>query len=239
MKIKINRYRFHLILGLCVLPALIISAGTGFFRANYKWFWKENYKKVKNFTYDYHIEKPDIGIDSIYSLVNYRFGQDVKISEIRLRKEIGMLLYDVRIEKQAPILIDAHKGKVLNPLTKDLAICFASQYVKPEYKIKDAYLDNNYLTRKDKKTRPVYIVEYADDLHTKILIDKNNGEIEEEIDDNLKFGFLMVKLHDYDFWNLKRSILSIVGISLTILGISGFYLWLRKRKSNKRKKIKG
>lgn len=94
---------------------------------------------------------------------------------------------------------------------------------------KSIYEDNNYKTRKEKKLRPVYIGEFADDLHTKIYVDKSNGEIEEEVDDNLQFGFWMVKWHDYDFWNAKRFNLSVVGIGLLILGFTGFYLWINKR----------
>ncbi|HYG19663.1 MAG TPA: PepSY domain-containing protein, partial [Ohtaekwangia sp.] len=75
-------------------------------------------------------------------------------------------------------------------------------------------------------------------LNTKILLDKYNGEIEEEIDNNLKFGFWMVKLHDYDFWNSKRVILSVVGAGLTVVGLTGFYLWLRKKDKKKKNRKK-
>jgi uncharacterized iron-regulated membrane protein len=131
----------------------------------------------------------------------------------------------------------ATTGKVMSPLPESLAITLAGQYVKPGTAVKRAYLDEHYRTRKEKKHRAVYVVEYADALNTVILLDKNNGEIEEEIDNNLKFGFWMVKLHDYDFWNSKRVLLSIVGLGLTIVGLTGFYLWLRKKDKKKRKAV--
>ena len=228
MKTKINRYKLHRVIGLIFLPFLIISVLTGFFRANYKWFWKEDYKKIKNFTYEYKIKTPEVPIDSVFLILGNTYGENISISEIKLKTEIGKLFYDVKIKNQTSVLVDANKGNVLSPISQELAKAIAGQYVKQELKFKTIYAEDNYKTRKDKKTRPVYIVEYDDPLNTKIYIDKNNGEIEEETDDNLQFGFWIVKLHDYDFWGAKRFNLSFVGIGLFILGYTGFYLWLKK-----------
>jgi uncharacterized iron-regulated membrane protein len=231
-----NRYRIHLFIGLFFFPFLLISALTGFFRANHKWFWKEDYKKVKNFTYNHALEKPVVSVDSIFGISKAKLGEQAVLTEIRLRKEIGRLFYDIRSKGNSPLLIDAATGQIVSPLTPELAIALASQYVQAGAEVKKVYADDHYKTRKEKKPRPVYVIEYADELNTQILLDKQNGEIEEEIDANLKFGFWMVKLHDYDFWNSKRVILSIAGIGLTVVGLSGFYLWLRK-KDKKIKKV--
>lgn len=230
MKGKINRYRVHRVIGLIFLPFLIISVFTGFFRANYQWFWKEDYKKIKNFSYEYKIQSPKIGIDSVFVILKNTYGENIAASEIKLKSEVGKLFYDVKIKNHTPVFINADNGKILSPISEELAKAIAGQYVKPELKFKTIYADENYKTRKDKKTRSVYIAEYDDPLHTKIYIDKNNGEIEEEEDDNLKFGFWIVKLHDYDFWEAKRFNLSFVGIGLFILSSTGFYLWLKKKK---------
>lgn len=236
MKKKLNRNRIHLYIGVFLFPFLLISALTGFFRANHQWFWKADYKKIKNTTFQYTLDKPFISVDSVFEIAKRQYGEKGTLAEIRLRKEIGKMFYDVRNTGNAPLLIDATSGKVLSPISEDLAASLASQYVKPGLPIKKVSLDENYKTRKEKKTRSVYIVEFADELHTQILLDSNNGEIEEEIDDNLKFGMLMVKLHDYDFWNSKRIILSFAGIGLTVVGLTGFYIWLRKKDKSKNKK---
>lgn len=230
MKGKINRYKVHRVIGLIFLPFLIISVATGFFRANYQWFWKEDYKKFKNTSYEYKIHSPEISIDSVFVILKNNYGENITVSEIKLKSEIGKLFYDVKIKNHTPVLVDANKGEILSPISQELAKAIAGQYVKPELKFKTIYANDNYKTRKDKKTRPVYIAEYDDPLHTKIFIDKNNGEIEEETDDNLQFGFWMVKLHDYDFWEAKRFNLSFVAIGLFILSCTGFYLWLKKKK---------
>ena len=156
------------------------------------------------------------------------YGENISVSEIKLKNEIGKLFYDVKIKNHLPVLVAADKGKIVSPISIELAKEIAGQYVKQELKFKTIYADDNYKTRKDKKKRPVFIAEYDDPLHTKIYIDKNNGEIEEETDDNLQFGFWMVKLHDYDFLGAKRFNLSFVGIGLFILGFTGLYLWLKK-----------
>jgi len=224
-----NRFKFHRIVGLVFLPLLLISVLTGFFRANHKWFWKEDYKKIKTTRYEVKIQSPQIGIDSVLSIIKSSYGDSILVSEIQLKSEIGRLFYNVKIKKGLPVLIDAANGHIVSPLTPELAKEFATQYVKDGLPFKSIHEDNAYRSRKEKKQRPVYVAEYADELHTKIYIDKNNGEIEEEVDDNLQFGFWMVKWHDYDFWNAKRFNLSFVSIGLLIVGLTGFYLWIRKQ----------
>lgn len=232
---KLNRYRIHLLIGLFFVPFLFISALTGFFRANHKWFWKEDYKKIKNFTFNFTVTPPSISLDSAFTLLGTSYGPEVEVMEIRLRREIGKLLYDIRFRNHPPVLMDASTGAMLSPLTKDLAVVFSNQYVKPELKVANVYRDDRYVTRKEKKLRPVFVVSYADALNTQIYIDTNNGEIVEESDNNLKFGFWMVKLHDYDFSNTKRFTLSFVGLGLIVLSGTGIYLWITKKKKRKKK----
>jgi hypothetical protein len=218
-----------------LLPFLIISALTGFFRANHKWFWKEGYKKVKNQSYDYALSVPKVPLDSIFSLAGKQFADSITILDVSLRKEISRSFYEVRLKDKPPLLLDADNGKVLSPITPALAEKLATQYVAAGMPIKAIRRDDEYRTRKEKKLRPVYVIEFADNLNTQILLDVNTGAIEEEVDDNLRFGFWMVKLHDYDFWTLKRALLSFAGLGLTIVGFTGLYLWLRKNKTTQKK----
>lgn len=233
MKNSLNRYKAHRIVALVFVPFLLISVLTGFFRANYKWFWKEDYKKVKNSSFENIVSKPAVDVDSVFSILETKLQDEEKIAEVKLKSEIGRLFYDVRLKNKTAILIDADKGTILSPLSEELAKVFASQYVSEGMILKKFYADDNYLTRKEKKKRPVYVAEYDDPLNTVIYIDRNNGEIEEEADDNLRFGFWMVKLHDYDFWNAKRIILSLVGIGLFLVSITGIYVWIKNKRMKK------
>jgi uncharacterized iron-regulated membrane protein len=237
VKKKFNRYRLHLFAGVLLFPFLLISATTGFFRANSQWFWKADYKKVKNTSFATTLGKPQVTLDSVFEIATRRIGSEVIPTEIVLRAQAGRMFYDVRSAGKPSVLIDAATGEILSPITPAFAALLASQYVKAGTVLKKIYKDPDYKTRKEKKQRSVYIAEYADALHTKIFLDSNNGEIEEETDDNLAIGMLMVKLHDYDFWNTKRITRSLVGAGLTLVGLSGFYIWLRK-KSKKKNKLK-
>lgn len=238
MKKKLNSYKIHRILSLIFIPFFIISVATGFFRANYQWFWKENYKKIKTNIYKQSVYPPKITIDSTIIILQNHYNKNITISEIKLKNEIGKLFYDIKINNHPPTLIDANNGKILSPLSKDLAKTFAQQYVNPNSKLLSIHINDNYKTRKGNKTRPVYIATYNDPLNTKICIDKYNGEIEEEIDDNLKIGFWMIKLHDYDFYDTKKINLNIVSIGLFAIALSGLYIWLKKIKLLKYQKNK-
>lgn len=233
---KTNRYTIHRKLGLFILPFLIISAVTGFFRANHKWYWKEDYKKVKNIDYQYNIPKPVVSIDSVMSVIN-QVNENLSIRKILLETEINRPFYIARLSSGNSLLIDANTANILSPIDTNLAIQFASQYVKKGTSFKAITLLDKYLTRKSKQITPVYRIDYNDELNTQIFIDKSTGEIVEEIDDNLSFGMWMVKLHDYDFWTLKRILLSISGLGLFFLGITGLYLLLRKKRKRKKKII--
>jgi uncharacterized iron-regulated membrane protein len=234
MKLDFNRYKVHLVVGMIFFPFLVISTLTGFFRANYKWFWKENYKKVKNHSINKAVTAPALHLGKLLDSLQTANKAGLAITEVKLRSESGHLLYDIRTHKGKPLLIDAMTGRSLSPLSLSMAQDFAMQYVNAGMKIISAKEESAYITRKDKKEKAVYVFEFDDPLHTSIYIDKASGEIEEEVDDNLKFGFWMVKLHDYDFFGSKRFILSFAGAGLFILSLTGFYLWLRKRKMKKK-----
>jgi uncharacterized iron-regulated membrane protein len=219
----------HRLLGLVLVPLLLVSALTGFFRANYKWFWKENYKKIKNYSIERGLTAPTLTTDSILRLAKGAYGDTVAVLSLALKREGGVLVYDVRAKDRPPLLIDAMTAERLSPLSPELASAIAGQYVVQGTKLARIYTEEAYAGRKDKKIRAVYVAEYADPLHTAIYIDKHSGEIVEEADDNLRFGFWMVRLHEFDFWNTKRITLSVLGLGVVVLGVTGLYLGVKKR----------
>lgn len=233
MKLKPNK--LHLQIALIFLPFLLLSALTGFFRANYKWFWKDDYMKVKRTTYENKIGEPSIPINAIFKKADEYFHKRVEIEQIKLKPDAGRLFYEVKVKNEHSLLIDGMTGESLSPLGEDLVKKISSQYIREDLEIESIQPIVNYVPRKLKKVRPVYEIRYKDDLDTKIYLDLYTGEIVEELDTNLSFGMWMVKLHDYDFWDMKRFNLNLVALGIISVGFTGFYIWLRKKKRTKEK----
>jgi len=215
------------------LPFLFLSTITGFFRANHEWFWKDNYMKKKREMGNAALSIPIVPIDHCISLALNYAGEEDEIRQLKLKTECGKLYYEIRFHKSHPLLMDASTGRLINGLTDSMAIAFADQYIESDIgKVAINFLPG-YIHRKEKKPKEVFEVAYKDDLNTKIYIDKYSGEIVEEVDEDRKIIFWMVKLHDYDFWNSKRVFLSLVSMGIVSIGMTGLYVWW---KSNRKKR---
>lgn len=235
MKIKPNK--LHLRIGMIFLPFLLVSTITGFFRANHEWFWKENYMKKKR-ERNAAISIPVVPIDQCMSLALNFVEEKDEIRQLKLKMECGKLFYEIKFKSNHPILIDATTGRLINGLSENIAVAVADQYIESDFGKGAVTFIPNYIYRKEKKAKEVFEVSYNDDLHSKIYIDKYSGEIVEEVDDNRKIIFWMVKLHDYDFWNSKRVILSLVSIGIVSIGMTGLFVWWKSyRKKRKIREI--
>jgi hypothetical protein len=232
MKLKPNK--IHLRIGLIFLPFLLLSALTGFFRANHQWFWKEDYMKVKRTLYENKLTIPSISLEEAFNKPDNYFHRKVEVEQVKLKSETGKLLYEIKIKNEHTLLMDANAGDILSPLSSKMAEKFSKSYIISDVKLKNISAIVKYKPRKQKVARSVYVLTYDDELNTEIFVDQYTGEIVEELDDNLRFGIWMVKLHDYDFWEMKRFNLSFVSLGVVAIGFTGFWLWLRK---NKRRKL--
>jgi len=227
------KYRIHRTIAIIVVPLLIISTVTGFFRANQKWYWEEGYKKKKqpsNIVIEnelFPVAKLALEIDSVSQKKN-------KYQEISIQAENKTLYYKLITATKEKYLVEAHTGKIVSPLNTQLASAFATQYVKEKPKVKSCLFLKEYVARKGKETKPVYKIEFDNKVHSQIFLDYYTGEIIEDIDDNRQFGIWMVRLHDYDFFDSKRIIGSVVGISIILVALSGIWIYrfrLKKKKS--------
>jgi uncharacterized iron-regulated membrane protein len=224
-----TKHRIHRTLGIIIVPLVLLSALTGFFRANHKWFWEEGYKKKKHpsaFTANVQV----VPVEQVISLVDSIEGGKKQFTQVSLRDEAGTLYYDLSVKEGKKYLVRAEDAKLVSPLDSLLACKIAAQYVKEEPPIRSCAAVMNYITRKEKEQRAVYKVVFDNEVNSEIYIDYRTGDIVEDIDDNRWFGMLMVKLHDYDFWSSKRVITSIVGIAVVLLGLSGLLIYRRKKR---------
>lgn len=226
------KYRIHRTVAIIVVPLIFISAITGFFRANYKWYWEDGYKK-KKYPSDFAIAKELIPIDRLTHTIDSISKHKNQYQEINIKTENEILYYELTTTSKEKYLAEAYTGKIVSPLSVELASEIAVQYVKEKPKVKSCELLENYIPRKEKEIKSVYRVEFDNAIHSQIFLDSYTGEIIEDIDDNRQFGMWIVRLHDYDFFDSKRGITSIVGISVILLALSG--LWIYKARIYKNK----
>ena len=80
--------QIHKYLGISVAVLLLISAVTGFLRANYVWYWKPGYKQHKHpITEDSrYIQAPGIGISELETII-------VKKEELQKSKASSFLIF--------------------------------------------------------------------------------------------------------------------------------------------------
>lgn len=225
------KYRIHRTIAIIVVPLLIISTATGFFRANQKWYWEDGYKKKKNPS-DFFIAKELIPVHILTQKIDSVSRKKNQYQEITIQNENGTLYYKLITTSKEKFLVEAVTGEIVTPLSSSLAADFAVQYVKKKSEIKSCSLITNYTPRKAKEAKPVYKIEFDNEVHSQVFLDYYTGEIVEDIDDNRKFGIWIVRLHDYDFFNSKRSISSGVGIGLLLLALSGLWIYKIKPKKN-------
>ena len=225
------KYRIHKTIAIIVVPLIILSAITGVFRVNQKWYWEDGYKKKKH-TSIFSIDTELISIKKIILTIDSISKKKNQLLEINIKQENSKLYYVITTASKEKHLAEAFTGKIVSPLNNELASCFATQYIKNKAKIKSCQLIKDYVPRKGKEIKPVYKVMFDNDIHSQIFLDYFTGEIVEDIDNNRKFGMWVVRLHDYDFFDSKRNIGSLVGISIILLALSG--LWIYKIRPNKK-----
>jgi hypothetical protein len=226
------KYRIHRTIAIIVLPLLLISITTGFFRANQKWYWEDGYKRKKH-PPAISIEKELIPVKSLVEKVDSISQKKNKFQEISLQAENEALYYKLITTSKGRYLVEAYTGTVVSPLSSKLASAFALQYVKEKPAVKSVELLKKYIARRGKEIKPAYKVMFDNDVHSEIYLDYYTGEIIEDIDDNRQFGMWVLRLHEYDFFDSKRSITSMVGISMLLLSFSGLWIYKIRLKNKK------
>lgn len=219
--------RIHKYLGIAVAVLLLISAVTGFLRANYVWYWKPGYKQPELPIAEdsKYVQAPGISISELENIIAQR-GEDAKIRRIELLNLCSRLLYKVHLDNGV-LAVDATTGELLTPISEDFAIEIATQYVSGSFPVKNITDLRDYVPYKGRNPHQVYRVSFDDNGNTEIFVDKQSGDVVEELDNRRRFAHFVVKLHDLNFLNLKRTLLCILGLSLVSLTVSGIFLFCR------------
>lgn len=225
-----TKYKIHKTIGIIVVPIFIIATLTGFFRAHQKLYWEDGYKKKKQ-PATFSIQHELVSINTITRNIDSISKQKNKFEEIILKTENEKLYYKILTSKKGKYLVDATNGTIVSPISQELAKYFSKQYVKDNKQIISCELIENYMARKAKEPKPAYKISFNNSVHSEIYLDSETGDIIEDYDDNRAFGIWIMRLHEYDFFNSKKSITTFVTIIMMLLAISG--LWIYKFKPKK------
>lgn|GEM_PF-3290389 len=229
------KYKIHRTLAIIAVPLLLLSTTSGFLRANQKWFWEDGYKKKKQ-PVRFAMEQNFAPLQDIVHQINFITGELNQFEEITLRSETGTPYYLLSTASKKKYLANALSGEIVSPISSELASQFAVQYIKERSGIKSCELLTSYKPRKAKEAKPAYKILFDNSVHSEIYLDQMTGEILEEIDDNRTFGLFVMRLHDYDYFNSKREISSVAGISVLLVALSG--LWIYRIRLNKNRSPK-
>ncbi len=218
------KYRIHRTLAIIVVPLLILSTITGILRANQKWYWEEGYKKKKQ-PATINIDTELVSVNKIKQNIDSVSGKKNAFAEISIKDEVGNNYYYLLSKSKQKYLADAATGLMVSPLKPGLASTFAAQYIKEPARVKSCDLLMDYIPRKGKEAKPAYKVEFDNVVHSQVFIDYYSGEILEDLDDNRHFGIWMIRLHEYDFLDSKRSLSTLVGVCILLVALSGLWIY--------------
>jgi hypothetical protein len=225
-----SKYRLHRTIGMIVVPLILLSTITGVFRANQKWYWQNGYKKKKQPS-SILLKKDVTPLLIISQTIDSLSNKKNEYEKIILKNECAVLYYELTTTTKEKYLVEAQSGRIASPLKKELAEAFAVQYLASAADVKHCELLKEYRPRKSKEKCLCYKIEFNNALHSQLFLDYYTGEIIEDMDDTRKLGMWIVRLHDYDFFESKQTITTVVGAMILLLSFSGLWIYRFKRRA--------
>lgn len=232
-------------IGISSIGFLLFMVLTGLLWANAPFlYWDSGYKeKVGRVLPAPPLETARVSFQDLFDLTRQSIGPDRAIETIILRKDFGRLLYEVHLSggNDPPvILVDALTGIGLSPISLDLAPVIARQYVGPENTPTDVTIER-YIPRKKSAAQEAVRVNFEGPAHASIILDRHTGEILEDESQWRRVHFLIMQLHQLNFFGFNKTLLNIPGIPILFMGLTGLWLWYvqatRKRHARKKKAL--
>ena len=230
------KYKIHKTIAIIVVPVFILATITGFFRAHQKLYWEDGYKKKKQPAH-FSVDQELFPINRVTQCIDSASNRKNQFEEITLKTEAKKVYYKILTSKKDKYLVDAQTGAIVSPISSDLAKTFATQYVKDNKHIASCELVKNYMARKAKEPKPTYKIVFNNQVHSEIYLEAETGDIVEDIDDKRSFGIWVMRLHEYDFFNSKKSITTLVAIIMMLLALSGIWTYKLKPKKTKNQQV--
>lgn len=218
---------FHRLFGLTLFVFVINSAVTGLLRANARWwYWNDRLAKESAA----RLASPAISIEQVFA----RF-PDTAIARIELKLLAGKPAYLIEGQRQGKklsVLVDAVSGQVISPVSRERAIEIAEVFVPEQTAVAAAEDLPSYLPRKGNGPRPAIRVLFEDARKTEVFVDQDSGAVLTILDRGRRFGMWVVRLHELDFAGASRAVLTLLGLGVSFLAVTGVSLALggRRRK---------
>lgn len=227
---KINRW--HRRIAITSVVFLTTAAVTGILWAYAPHiYFQEGYLKKKAKPNAPALTATKVGQKEALETAMEALKSDKGIETLSLRGEGSHLVYEI-IRKDGKdyksVIVDALSGDLLSPIGEKLAVEFAAQYVAGNPPVKEAEALDEYRHRSGKKIKSVYRVAFTAPGNPEIFIDRNSGLIVEESDRSRAFHFWVMKLHQLQFFGVKKEFTAIPGLALIFLVVTGTIIWLRR-----------
>lgn len=234
--------RFHRLLGIVFGLFLLTSAITGLLWAYAPYlYWKPGYKHKKASLPLPPLTDAVVSIPIVIRRVQESEEGKIEAESVLLRKDFGRLLYEIEYEvngAKSRLLIDAKSGVFLSPLTEELAIVIARQYVEGNAPVESAILLSDWVPRKKTKGVKAFRVRFQDAGKTEIFLDPQTGRILEEQDHTRRFHFLVMQFHQLNFFGFRKVLTIIPGLSLLFMIATGTYLWISQVRRRRLRRLR-
>lgn len=215
--------KFHRFLGLVLFFLLFNSTLTGILRANAKkWYWKDRPSHLPVMS----LETPGIVVERLFEISRSVLQNEIQLSRVELKRIGGIPVYLIEGQgkERKYLLIHAHSGEILSPIDGEFAIQIARQFVPEQTPLVAAKPLRSYKARKAAGGRPAYQILFGDKLRTEVVLDRETGDVLALLDNGRRFGLWVVKFHELDFAGMSRNALTVFGLGVIVLSLTGFIL---------------
>lgn len=221
--------RFHRWLGVGSTVIILLAVLTGLLWAYAPHlYWEDGYLERKHPPVFADYGAVTLTHQDAIRLARQQLGPEAIVSTITLRSELGAPLFEVS-GKNFTVLIDAHTGAVLSPLTPPMATRIAAQYVRGAPPVASTTLLEQFLHRSGKTHQSVYRVRFSAPKNPEIFVCALTGGIIEEQDEVRRFHFWIMRLHQLNFFGFRKTLTIVPGAAVLLLIISGLVLSRRAK----------
>lgn len=237
--------KFHRSFGMMFGLFLFLTAVTGLLWAYAPYlYWKPGYMMKKAASPSPPLSQAALSFSEAVDILEEREGREMEVQSILLRKGFGRLLYEIEYDvtgEKRRCLIDAQTGDFLSPLTEQLAIQVARQYVRGDTRLESVDLLPNWVHRKKTHGVPAFRIRFRDVERTEIFLDPQTGHILEDQDRARRFHFLVMRLHQLNFFGFRKVLTIVPGLTLLSMIVTGACLWIgpqiKRRRLRREKEI--